>query len=138
MTTINTPVARRIPKEIDISSSPEGTTVGFTIGGDTFTTDHKYTEYGVPITFTAEGDTDYFALVEWDFGDGTRSTGNPVVHTYFIDNPHLQVKVRATTTEGEVVTAARRVYIQRGSAPPGDGLYPNNVLYPSNTLFPEE
>jgi hypothetical protein len=134
--TINTPIARPIPKGIDISSSPEGTTVGFTVGGDVFTTDFKYTEYATPITFTATGDTEDFILYEWDFGDGTRGFGNPIVHTYLIDNPHLQVKVRATTTDENIVIASRRIYIQRASAS-SDGLYPSNTLYPASSRYPE-
>lgn len=133
--TINTPIAREISKEIDISFSPEGGTVGFTIGGEIFTTDHKYTAIDTPITFTATGSTSEFALVEWDFGDGTQGFGNPVVHTYLIDNPHLQVRVRATTMDGEIVTTSRRIYIERGSDPISI-LYPDDDLYPADTLYP--
>ena len=52
----------------------------------------------MPITFQADVNLENYTLV-WDFGDGTTSTENPVVHTYNHGRPY-NVSLVITTDEG--------------------------------------
>jgi len=118
-----------------ISVSPDtGTVVSYVVDGNTVVSNYNYVERNTPLTFTAT-----FTMprertaVEWiwDFGDGVKGYGNPVIHEYVTPILGARVSLRILDDLGRPHYIYYPVYITDTLA-----LYPSSTTYPSVSTYP--
>ena len=97
--------------EVSFSVAPEGSAFIYVAGTSTYTTSAKYTAINTEITFTASITGTVPVTYEWDFGDGEKAWGNPVVHTYIVENPKCQSVLKVTDALGKSYYTRRQMYL---------------------------
>jgi PKD repeat protein len=108
---ITTPKPAQPTEEVSFTTSPQGAAVSFTVGGDVYVSGANRTAIDTAITFTATDSVENPLRYEWDFGDGSKGYGNPVVHTYKINNPHLRAHLKVTGDDGKLYYSSQQIYL---------------------------
>ena len=112
--TVSTIQDEKAPKptaEVSFSTSPEGSAFIYVAGTSTYTTSAKYTAINTAITFTASTTGTTPVEYEWYFGDGEKAWGNPVIHTYIVQNPNCQAVLKVTDALGKSYYTRRQMYL---------------------------
>jgi len=102
--------------EISFSTTPQGNIFIYVAGTSAYVTNARYTAINTAITFTFnEGLFQREGAVpvayEWDFGDGEKAWGNPVVHTYIVENTNCQAVLKVTDHLGKNHYTRRQMYL---------------------------
>jgi PKD repeat protein len=137
-TLISTPKDKTSQGSITFDFDPHGNAHSYVIGGDVIVSGYYYAEVGEETEFTATVALPYGRLAieyAWDFGDGVKGYGNPVVHTFKTLTSHSRVSLTVTDDLGHRYRVAKQMYFEDEEivAPPEEGSTYGSDTYGTGT-----